>query len=265
MPELAVISDIHGNSLALKAVLADLETRGGANQLLILGDLVAFGPDPGGVLRLLREYEPAIYILGDTDRYLVEKQYPTRTGYQRWQAEMLASFFWTAYQLSAVDLRFLAGLSRSKLIRFDDDHIILAVHGSPRSDEESILPQTSDIELERMLAGDLFYNLLVCGHTHIPLDRVIDGRRVVNTGSVGLPFNGDPRASYVLIDLQPHGEYEVEFRQVAYDIEAVVAQLDAARHPAAVMQSYNLRTARPLTQKLVYTNVMRQSQVIRVS
>jgi putative phosphoesterase len=263
MPELAVISDIHGNSIALKAVLADLKSRGGAEQLLVLGDLVAFGPDPAGVLGLLRDHASAIYILGDTDRYLVERQYPTRSGYQRWQAEILASFFWTAYQLSAVDLRFLGSLSRSKLIRFDDEHVILAVHGSPRSDEESIFPQTPDIELERMLADNLFYNLLLCGHTHIPFDRVVDGRRVVNSGSVGLPFNGDPRASYVLIDLKPRGGYEIEFRQVAYDIEAVVAQLNTVRHPAAVVQSYNLRTARPLAHKVVYTDVMRQA--IKVS
>jgi diadenosine tetraphosphatase ApaH/serine/threonine PP2A family protein phosphatase len=84
----------------------------------------------------------------------------------------------------------------------------------------------------------------------------------VNVGSVGLPFDGYPRASYALVHLQAEGEYRIEFRRVAYDVEAVVDQLRAVNHPAAEVQAYNIRTALPLSQSLIYTSEMRQSHVL---
>jgi hypothetical protein len=84
----------------------------------------------------------------------------------------------------------------------------------------------------------------------------------VNVGSVGLPFDGCPSASYALIHLQPGGDYQVDFRRVAYDVEAVVSQLVAVSHPAAEVQAYNLRTALPISQSLIYTDEMRQGHVL---
>jgi hypothetical protein len=85
---------------------------------------------------------------------------------------------------------------------------------------------------------------------------------VVNIGSVGLPFDGHPRASYALVHLQAGGEYRIEFRRVAYEVEAVVAQLRAVNHPAAVVQAHNLRTALPLSPSLIYTSEMRLGHVL---
>jgi hypothetical protein len=102
------------------------------------------------------------------------------------------------------------------------------------------------------MLGDLSYNLLLCAHTHIPFDRVVAGRRIVNVGSVGLPFDGDRRASYALVYLRPGGEYQVEFRRVAYNVETVAQQLLAIDHPAASISAYNLRAAQPLNQGLIY-------------
>jgi diadenosine tetraphosphatase ApaH/serine/threonine PP2A family protein phosphatase len=138
----------------------------------------------------------------------------------------------------------------------------MAVHGSPRSDEENIRPETPETELTRMLGGGLSYNLLLCAHTHLPLNRVVAGRRVVNVGSVGLPFDGHLGASYALVHLQPGGDYRIEFRRVVYDIEAVIDQLMAVNHPAAAVQAYNLYTARPLSESLIYTDKMRQGHAL---
>jgi predicted phosphodiesterase len=256
MTRLAVISDIHGNSLALKAVLADLDAQGGDAHLIVLGDLVVYGPDPGGVLALLRKREPAFYVGGNTDRYLVEGRYRDSMSQPGWQAEVLSSFPWTARQLGIAGLRSLAGLPPTQLLYFGRGHIVLATHGSPRDDEETVSADTSDAELVAMF-GELPYNLLLCAHTHRPLDRTVAGRRVVNVGSVGLPFDGDPRAGYALIDLQPGGGYQVTLRRVAYDVEAVVQQMLAVDHPAAMVEAYNLRTARSLGQKLIYPESMR--------
>ena len=259
MKKLAVLADIHGNSTALKAVLADLKAQGGADLMIVLGDLVVFGPDPTGVLSLLEAYEPIVLIRGNTDRYLIEQKYPGAPGGDNWQSQVLASFPWTARQLGQPGLQFLNKLPAQQLLNPSPEHTILAVHGSPDSDEDTIRPNTPDAELVAML-GEQNYNLLLCGHTHIPLERKVNGRRVVNVGSVGLPFDGDPRASYALISLQAGGDYQVELKRVVYDIEAVVSQLAVINHPTAYVSIYNLRTARPLGPELVYTDNMRQGQ-----
>jgi predicted phosphodiesterase len=262
MITLAVLADIHGNSIALQAVLDDLDSRGGADHTIVLGDLAVFGPDPMGVLALLKEREPIFHVTGNTDRYLVEGRYPTGSGKQSWETQVLASFPWTARQLGEEGLQFLAGLPRRQLLYFGPAHTVLAVHGSPRSDEENIRPDTPDIELEPMLSDGPSFNLLLCAHTHLPVNRVVAGRRVVNVGSVGLPFDGCPSASYALVHLQPGGDYQVEFRRAVYDVEAVVRQLVAVNHPATEVQAYNLRTALPISQSLIYTDEMRQGHAL---
>jgi predicted phosphodiesterase len=259
MRRLAVLADIHGNSTALRAVLTDLTKQGGTDAVLILGDLAVFGPDPVGVLNLLRQFGSAYYVRGNTDRYLVEENYPGQPDGDDWQSQVLASFPWTAQQLGRTGLKFLADLPDRQLLRLSPQHTILAVHGSPRSDEENIRPETPETELIKMMP-EPWYNLLLCAHTHLPCDRTVAGRRIVNVGSVGLSFDGNPRASYVLLELQPNGDYRIEFRRVSYDIEAVVRQLIAFNHPTAEVTAYNLRAARPLGQKLIYTDQMRQQR-----
>ena len=260
MKTLAILADIHGNSIALQAVLNDLERQGGADHMMVLGDLAVFGPDPRGVLTLLQENGPIFYVCGNTDRYLVEERYPTSPDNESWRSQVLDSFPWTAHQLGQAGLKFLARLPRQQFKEFTGEHPLLAVHGSPRSDEENICPDTPEVELERMLLDGLTYNLLLCAHTHVPVDRIVAGRQVVNVGSVGLPFDGDPRASYALVHLVDGGEYRIEMRRVAYDVEAVVDQLFAVAHPAAEVQACNLRTARRLDPQLIYTNAMRWGQ-----
>jgi len=258
MTTLAIISDIHGNSAALKAVLADLEEKGGADHLLNLGDLAVFGPDPSGVISMLEAHQPVIQIRGNTDRYLIEEQYPGKPNGNDWQSEVLASFPWTARQLGQDGLAYLAQLPVQRRLKLDREHTILAVHGSPRSDEENIKPDTPDSELSAMMRSGGDFNLLLCAHTHVPVDRMVNGRRVLNVGSVGLPFDGDPRASYAFIRLQPGGQYHVEMRRVSYDVEAVIAYLWEINHPTAEVGAYNLLHARPLGQTLVYTEKMRR-------
>jgi predicted phosphodiesterase len=242
MTKLAVLSDIHGNSIALRAVLNDLARQGGVDHLILLGDLVVFGPDPWGVLALLQEYRPIFHIRGNTDRYLVEGKYPGCLNGQDWRSQVLASFPWTAEVLGKTGLQFLAQLSSQQLLRFSQQHVILAVHGSPRNDEENIRPNTSDTELAAMLniplvpslkEADGQYNLLLCAHTHVLIDRIVSKWPIINTGSVGLPFDGNPPACYVLINLQPEDAYQIEFRRVAYDLEIVIDQLKATNHPTA--------------------------------
>lgn len=272
MTQIAVLSDIHGNSVALEAVLADLEEHGGVDSMIVLGDLVVFGPDPVGVLSLLQKQDPIIHIRGNTDRYLIERQYPGHPNGQDWQSQVLASFPWTAEQLGPAGLQFLAQLPSQQLLHLSQDHTILAVHGSSRSDEDNIRPGTPDKELASMLNLSPTtpkikedYHLLLCAHTHIPVDRMLYGRRIINTGSVGLPFDGNQNASYIVIHLQPHGNLSIEFRRIAYNVEKTVKQLWDVDHPTANISTINLRTARPLSQDLIYTDNMRRGQRPKIS
>jgi diadenosine tetraphosphatase ApaH/serine/threonine PP2A family protein phosphatase len=153
----------------------------------------------------------------------------------------------------------LAFLKDLPQIQYLHQRLILAVHGTPYSDEGNIRPDTPVDELELMLATAPAFRLLLCGHTHLPAERSVNGHRIVNVGSVGLPFVGDPRASYVLVELTAFGDYQINFRRVPYDIEAVVQQLEMVDHPTKAITTFNLRAARPLGEgRLIYTEAMRQ-------
>jgi len=258
--KIAVASDIHGNVLALEAVLADLERQGGADHIVVTGDMVAYGPAPNEVFAILRELPNAHFLQGNTDRYLLEKTYPA-TGGDEWKDKLLLSFRWTAEHMEAEVLHFLGTLPLSLTFR-EKDWRLLAVHASPLSDEEGFTATTSDDDFDRMGVDPVLVDLLVCGHTHVPLDRTIKGVRVVNVGSVGLPFDGIPRACYALISVTP-GEAtspEVVLRRVTYDVEKVVEQFYAANHPAADISAYNLRTAHSVGTSLIYTPEMRHGR-----
>jgi len=115
---------------------------------------------------------------------------------------------------------------------------------------------------------DAGVRMIACGHTHVPMDRTIKGVRVVNAGSVGLPFDGDPRACYAIIsDPAARGgvgaeQYptstQVELRRVVYDVETVVEQFYAVNHPAADISAYNRWTGRSFGSSLIYTPEMRR-------
>ncbi len=256
--KVAILADIHGNNVALEAVLKDLEHQGSVDHIVVAGDLFTFGPAPNEVLARLRQLPSTCFLLGNTDRYLLEETYPSNYGNGDWQDKLLFSFHWTAERLEGEGFRFLETLPAFQLVE-DGGYQILVVHGSPRSDEEGLTMETMDSEFEDMLIEPAVA-VLACGHTHVPMDRNVAGMRVINAGSVGLPFDGDPRGCYAIVS-SPTGNGEspiqVQLRRVTYDIEEVVAQFFARDHPAADIGAYNLRTARSIGSNLIYTPKMR--------
>jgi putative phosphoesterase len=254
---IAILADIHGNIIALEAVLKDLARQGNADYIFVSGDLFAFGAASDEVLPRLRELPGARFLLGNTDRYLLNRTYPSMASSNGWRDTLLLSFRWTAEQMGDEGLEFLKSLPASHKLAIDSFRL-LAVHGSPRSDEEGLTLETGAGELKEMLP-DRGVSVLTCGHTHIPMDRLLGGVRVINVGSVGLPFDGDPRACYALLTFpQREGSpTQVDLRRVAYDVEAAVDQFYARRHPAADISAYNLRTAHSIGSSLIYTPEMR--------
>jgi predicted phosphodiesterase len=252
---LAVLSDIHGNSLALEAVLADLAAAGGADLTWILGDLVAFCPEPVACLDIIRNLpeDTTKVIQGNTDRYVTTWARPheeraTAENWPQYIAQMMqrdANFAWTAQQLSGTDAEYLLKLGTDLSVEVEGYGWLVGFHAAPDDDEMVLLPYTpDDVILDALLIRE--GKLAFGGHTHKPMDRDLGHWRFVNPGSVGLPFDGDQRASYALVTFAG-GKASVETRRVEYDVEAVIARLEAKNHPAKEFAIARLRSAGPPT------------------
>jgi predicted phosphodiesterase len=203
----AALYDVHGNPAALEAVLAEA----GDAQLVFGGDLAA-GPMPVETLERIMALD-ALFVRGNADRAVVEG--PGEGIADQWVAERLderhREFLMNQQETVELDVE---GLGR-----------VLFCHGSPRSDEEIILRTTPDEWLRDMLQG-VDADVVVCGHSHMQFDRVVDGIRVVNAGSVGLAY-GAPGAHWLA--LGPG----VEHRRTPYDNEAFADRVATSGWPKA--------------------------------
>jgi predicted phosphodiesterase len=236
---LALLSDIHGNPIALDAVLRDVDASGGVDEYWVLGDLVALGFDPIGVFERLVALPNATIISGNTDRYVVTGERPppsvddamTEPALVARITEVAASFGWTAGCATACGMtEWLAALPAQHREVLPDGTRVLAVHASPQADGgKGLSPRRTDDELRALLDG-CDADVVFGGHTHRPVDRRVDGVRAVNLGSVSNPVQPDLRASYVIVDAERDG-YEVRHRRVEYDHEAVIEALERVNHP----------------------------------
>jgi predicted phosphodiesterase len=240
---LAVLSDIHGNPIALDAVLGDIEERGGTDGYLVLGDLVSAGYDSAAVLRRLAALQNVRFVQGNADRYVLMGDVasvlanagllstPTEAEAQV-DPELFPAFVtvaqglaWTHGYLAATGwLDWLAALPLEQRLTLPDGTRLLGVHTAPgRDDGQGVEPGLSDEELELLVAG-CEADLVCVGDTHWPLDLRAGSVRVVNVGSVSIPridLSPDRRASYALLEASTTG-YEITLHRVEYDYEAVV-------------------------------------------
>ncbi|MBN2302972.1 MAG: metallophosphoesterase family protein, partial [Anaerolineae bacterium] len=234
-------SDIHGNPIALDAVLADIEAQGGVDSYWLNGDYAALGYDPVGVLNRLIDLPNTVFTRGNTDRYTVTTDVPPPQPETVFDdpsklplvLEITRSFSWTRGYVTAHGwYDWLAGLPLEQRWNLPDGTRLLVVHSVPgRDDGPGLSPDLSDDDLIPAFA-DCGADLVITGHVHIPQDRRIGEVRAINTGSVSNSFPGhDPRASYVILDADSDG-YRLDFRRVAYDRAAVLAALYASHHPA---------------------------------
>lgn len=235
----ALISDIHGNAEALRAVLADIDSKG-IERILCLGDIIGYGPDPLECVDLVRaRCEWAL--MGNHDFAVLYE--PTNFNSPAEQAA-----YWTREQFDAepdAQLRaeryeFLGRL-RVRVVERVGEHTMLAVHGSPRRPINEYIFKTDPMESPDKLEA-IFRRvdkLCIVGHTHVPgvftdepdfyppdeLGEFAyrfneEEKAVINVGSVGQPRDGDPRASYVVVS-----EEKAEFFRVAYDVDAVARKI----------------------------------------
>jgi predicted phosphodiesterase len=235
---LAILSDIHGNPLALDAVLTDIQSQGEVDGYWILGDFVALGYDPVTPLEKVTALPQASFTRGNTDRYVMTGDLPVQPESALQDPTLLPqvieavrSFSWTRGYLSAAGwLDWLVNLPLEVRLTLPDGTRVLGVHASPgRDDGSGIQPTHSDDQLERRLAG-CEADLVLVGHTHIPLDRQVGKRRVINLGSISNPVTPGLQATYALLDANEQS-YSIQLREVDYDHEAVIKAIELSRHP----------------------------------
>jgi putative phosphoesterase len=193
----AALYDVHGNLPALEAVLVAVEAAG--PDLIVFGGDVAAGPFPLETIERLRRIENARFVRGNADRYMVE----VFDGDSLPDGGLIDD--WAVDQLDLEQRDFLAAFEPT--VRAAG---ALFCHATPH-DDMSIFTRESPDARVRALLVDVIDSLVVCGHTHMQFDRTVDGVRIVNAGSVGLPY-GTADACWALVD-----DGEVEFRRTTYD------------------------------------------------
>jgi len=233
----ALISDIHANLPALEAVLADIDARAGIDAVYHLGDLVGYAPWPDEVVALLREREIQ-GIAGNYDSTTATDYQHCGCRYEDPRQEELShiSYAWTRAHVSLATRRYLAALPFRLDVRPLGGHAsgpsLILVHGNPVLNTVYWTEDRPDrfcTEMAR-LAGASAGDVVAFGHTHKPWHRAVDGIHFLNTGSVGRPKDGDPRAGYVLLELGG-GEPVVEFVRVAYDVARAAEAIRASELP----------------------------------
>jgi predicted phosphodiesterase len=213
----AVLADIHGNLPALEAVLAEPDV-GSADRVVLLGD-IALGPMPGETLDVLAALgERAVWVHGNCEREVmaaydgVLPDGPNAPEARR-----------TAALLDPRHRDLLDGLPMTVTLDLDELGPTLFCHATPRRDDEFVLVDSPLSVWWRAMAGVTEQTVLL-GHTHMPFDRLVDGRRVINAGSVGMSY-GAPGACWALLGPT------IALRRTRYDIEAATARIAASRHP----------------------------------
>ncbi|UFZ02081.1 metallophosphatase family protein [Bradyrhizobium ontarionense] len=223
----AAIADVHGNHLALEAVLADIRAQG-VTEIVNLGDMASGPLDARRTMDALMALD-AVHVRGNHDRWLVDRP-PEKMG--GWERPAIA-------QLEARHLDWLRTIPPTAVFR---DQVFLC-HATPEDDNvywlESVAPDgavtCAPLDAIEKIAAGIAQSLILCGHTHTARSvRLRDGRLIVNPGSVGSPgysYNvphphvmeaGTPDARYAILELQPVG-WSVSFRNVPYDHETMAA------------------------------------------
>lgn len=245
MTRLAALSDLHGNATALEAVLKDID-RQRPDAVLIAGDLVVNGPEPALVVDVLRALPAAttLIVQGNTDVAVADFDYAAAFP---WMIDgvpetIRAGAEWAHDELGEERIDWLRRLPAERRLRADDDTLVLVCHASPGSQtagfDQSLDPS---ITIERVARTDA--RVIVCGHTHLPEVRDLGWKVIVNDGSAGYVFDGEPTATWALIELED-GEVRAEIQRTTFDALSVANAISARGLPGDVYRAATVRTGK---------------------
>jgi predicted phosphodiesterase len=247
MTRLAALSDVHGNAVALEAVLADV-AKVKPDAVLVAGDLVLNGPEPAMVVDVLRSLadEGALVIAGNTDVAVADFDYAAAFP---WMTDGIPDAIvdaaeWAHDALGPERLDWLRRLPSERRWRSngDDETLVLVCHASPGS-QTAGFDQHLDpsVTIERVARTDA--RIIACGHTHLPEVRDLGWKVIVNDGSAGYVFDGDPTASWALIDIAG-GEVTAEIKRTAFDTLVVANAISARGLTGDVYRAATVRTGK---------------------
>ena len=223
--KIAVLSDIHGNMEALNAVLTDIKEFN-CEKLFILGDYAMAGPEPASVVDRFMEMsnnEKVTMIQGNTDQMIANYSDDLYSNLKQNAPIMAEALKNDAEILSEKQKDFLKNLPTQAQLEVEGIKFLL-VHGSPRQNNENILPDLSIETIEQMIEGT-DADVILCGHTHTPCGYQTNKKQtVVNDGSVGRPFTKDPNACYLLMTVE-NGKCLFEHRFIKYNKELASQKL----------------------------------------
>ena len=222
---IALISDIHSNIEALEAVWDEIKD---ADAFLCMGDLVGYGASPNEVVDFVRRQmgrRTFLCVRGNHDNAIA---FGADWGFNPYARQAVR---WHQWVMTIENLEFLRRLPVRQLFEDDTGRSYLLIHGSPRAPlDEYLFPWLPESEFKAVLSYVRQDDLLV-GHTHVPMLKVIEGRRIINPGSVGQPRDGDWRASYAIIDTEREPPDNIEFHRVEYDVEEAARKIIEAGLP----------------------------------
>jgi putative phosphoesterase len=245
LTRIAVLSDIHGNSIALAAVLKELK-REKPDFVLVAGDLVLNGPDPNGAIDALRalEGDGGFIVSGNTDIAVADFDYGAAfPQYQDGVPEAVtAAAEWAHDELGDDQLAWLRRLPAERRIRAGDDQLVLVVHASPGSQTRGFdQALDTNVIFERAAATDA--RVVCVGHTHLPEVRDLGWKVIVNSGSAGYVFDGDPTASWAMVTVDGT-EVSAQIRRTEFDNLSVANAISARGLPGDVYRAATVRTGK---------------------
>jgi len=240
----AVLSDVHGNLAALEAVRKAVK-REKPDAVIVAGDLVMNGPDPAGAVDAIRDMEAsgATIVQGNTDVAVADFDYAAAFP---WFADgipdtFLAAAEWAHDELGDDRLGWLRRLPSERRLVLEDT-MILACHASPGSQTQGFDAQLDpSVMLESVSRTDA--RIICCGHTHLPDVRDLGWKIIVNGGSAGYVFDGDPTASWALVEIDGK-EIRTEIRRSEFDTMAVANAISARGIAGDVYRAATVRTGK---------------------
>jgi predicted phosphodiesterase len=245
MTRIAALSDVHGNAQALEAVLKDV-AKVKPDAVVVAGDLVLNGADPSLVVDVLRTLadDGALVIAGNTDIAVADFDYAAAFPWMQDGVPdaIQSAAEWAHDTLGPERIDWLRRLPAERRWRADDDTLVLACHASPGSQTAGLDRDLDpNVTIERVARTDA--RVIVCGHTHIPEVRDLGWKLIVNTGSAGYSFDGDPTAAWAVIDLVD-GEVNADIRRTEYDAVGAANAISARGLPGDVYRAATVRTGR---------------------
>ena len=235
MTKILLLGDIHANYPALDAIIRYIQPER-FDWIINTGDFTVYSTFPNETIQWFRERKDAICIRGNTDRKvlrILKGKKLKKPG----KEEKRVMYFWTSENLAPENITFLKSLRKQTDIKVGDTSIGI-FHGTLEDPDEELFPTAPESRFQQ-LAKNAGYQVQIMGHSHVPYYKVVDGVHFINPGSVGRPFDGDPRTSFAILKIAS-GKIGVEHFRIPYAVVDVVNDLKKHKLPSIYAKMYRV-------------------------